>query len=74
MFSEVNPSDPGTYRVLGFELPTSIQGDADKCQCWRCFFFYFTGTKTFIDHRDENGNVVNITYRIKSEFRILCRK
>jgi flagellin-like hook-associated protein FlgL len=59
----VNPSDPGAYRVLGFEVPVDtpregtqmIANVGDK-------FSFATGTKTFIDHRDENGNVVNVTY------------
>ena len=59
----VNPSDPGTYRVLGFELPTDAPREGTQINANVGDVFSFaTGTKTFIDHRDENGNVVNITY------------
>ena len=36
-------------------------GATSKAQTGDTFSFA-TGTKTFLDHRDENGNVVNITY------------
>ena len=58
-----NPNDPGPYRIAGFELigdpnvtiaPTGPRiGDT---------FSFATGSKTFLDHRDENGDIVNVTY------------
>jgi flagellar hook-associated protein 3 FlgL len=57
-----NPNDPGPYIILGFELleeayidqPTSSQkGDS---------FSFATGSKTFLDHRNSDGQVVGVTY------------
>jgi flagellin-like hook-associated protein FlgL len=59
----VNPSDPGTYRVLGFEIPTdSPRANTRMSASLGDEFSFATGTKTFIDHRDRSGNVVNVTY------------
>ena len=58
-----NPNDPGPYRIAGFELngdlnttlaPTGPRiGDT---------FSFATGTKTFLDHRNEQGQIVNVSY------------
>ena len=55
----------GSYFISGFEQPTVVS--------WRKqgiindFFFgdsysFATGSKSFLDHRDENGNLLNLTY------------
>ena len=59
----VNPSDPGTYRVLGFEVPSdSPRAGTQTNANLGDKFSFATGSKTFIDHRNENGDVVNVTY------------
>jgi len=59
----VNPSDPGTYRVLGFEVPNDSPREGTKTNASLGDEFSFaTGSKTFIDHRNEDGDVVNVTY------------
>ena len=58
-----NPKDPGPYVVTGFNLAqsTSVSGATAKAQTGDVFSFA-TGSKTFLDHRDETGKVVNISY------------
>lgn len=58
-----NPKDPGPYVVTGFNLAqsASVSGATAKAQTGDVFSFA-TGSKTFLDHRDETGNVVNISY------------
>ena len=60
---EQNPVDPGAYRVAGFDISvgvplssvkqTAVIGDS---------YSFATGNKTFLDHRDHDGNVLNVTY------------
>jgi flagellin-like hook-associated protein FlgL len=54
--------DPGVYKVLGFdlledaklqELVNPRRGDS---------FSFSTGSKTFLDHRDKEGNLIGVTY------------
>jgi len=58
-----NSKDPGPYVVSGFNIAQSspVSGASAKAQTGDVFSFA-TGSKTFLDHRDENGNVVNISY------------
>ena len=58
-----NTKDPGPYTVTGFNLAqsTALTGATAKAQIGDTFSFA-TGSKTFLDHRDENGKVVGITY------------
>ncbi|MBT3638047.1 MAG: hypothetical protein HN531_14000 [Opitutae bacterium] len=58
-----NPKDPGPYVVTGFNLAqsASVSGATAKAQTGDVFSFA-TGSKTFLDHRDETGKVVNISY------------
>jgi len=58
-----NPKDPGPYTVTGFNLSASasITGASAPAQLGDTFSFS-TGSKTFLDHRDSNGEVVSITY------------
>ena len=58
-----NPNDPGPYRVLGFDISGDIplKGTSMSASVGDTFSFA-TGTKTFLDHRDSEGNVINVTY------------
>ena len=58
-----NPSDPGPYKILGFDISGDIplKGTTMSANVGDSFSFA-TGTKTFLDHRDSNGDVINITY------------
>jgi flagellin-like hook-associated protein FlgL len=58
-----NLKDPGPYSVTGFNLSQSaaLSGASAPAQAGDTFSFA-TGSKTFLDHRDGNGDVVNITY------------
>jgi flagellin-like hook-associated protein FlgL len=58
-----NPSDPGPYKILGFDISGDIplKGTTMSASIGDNFTFA-TGTKTFLDHRDSNGDVINITY------------
>ena len=58
-----NPIDPGAFKVLGFNIPTdSPRSNIQMISSLGDEFSFATGSKTFIDHRDDNGNVVNVTY------------
>ena len=58
-----NSKDPGPYVVTGFNLSQSapVSGAMAKAQTGDVFSFA-TGSKTFLDHRDENGDIVNVSY------------
>ena len=58
-----NPSDPGPYKILGFDISGDVplKGTAMSANIGDSFSFA-TGTKTFLDHRDAKGNVINISY------------
>lgn len=58
-----NPKDPGPYTVTGFNLSQSVAlaGATAPAQTGDTFSFA-TGTKTFLDHRNNDGDVVSITY------------
>ena len=71
---EENPADPGPFRISGFELPDPYvdQNDptinvfpshnAQSNPLSGDTFSFATGSKTFLDHRDENGNLLGVTY------------
>ena len=58
-----NPSDPGPFKILGFDISGDVplKGTQMSASIGDNFSFA-TGTKTFIDHRDAEGKVINITY------------
>ena len=58
-----NAKDPGPYTVTGFNLSqsTALSG-AVPPPMPEILSLFATGSKTFLDHRDGNGDVVNITY------------
>jgi flagellin-like hook-associated protein FlgL len=58
-----NPSDPGPFKILGFDISGDVPLKGTKMSASIGDNFSFaTGTKTFLDHRDAQGNVINITY------------
>ena len=60
---EENPSDPGPYRIAGFELPQeTVVNGAPKGPRMGDTFSFATGTKTFLDHRDSDGNIIDVSY------------
>ena len=58
-----NPNDPGPYRIAGFELTgdpnTTIAPTGPRIGDT---FSFATGSKTFLDHRNEQGQIVNVSY------------
>ena len=57
-----NPNDPGPFVVRGFELLNSGKIDQHMGTPVGENFSFATGEKTFLDHRDEEGKLINITY------------
>jgi len=60
-----NPNDPGPFRIAGFEIiePTEpITSLAPTGPRIGDTFSFATGSKTFLDHRNEKGEIVNVTY------------
>ena len=59
-----NPNDPGPYIISGFEIlgDANIKTDIQLGSAKGDSFSLATGTKTFLDHRDADGNVIGITY------------
>jgi flagellin-like hook-associated protein FlgL len=59
-----NPNDPGPYIISGFELlgDSNIKTDIQLGSSKGDSFSLATGTKTFLDHRDAEGNVIGLTY------------
>ena len=63
---EENPSDPGPYRISGFELidDGNLSGHrAQNSPRLGDTFSFATGSKTFLDHRDEDGKLLGVTYQ-----------
>ena len=63
---EENPSDPGPYRIAGFELVDdgNLSGHgAQNSPRLGDTFSFATGSKTFLDHRDESGRLLSVTYQ-----------
>lgn len=59
-----NPNDPGPYIISGLEIIGDIDVVTDQVMGSRLGdnFSFATGNKTFLDHRDNDGNVVGVTY------------
>ena len=57
-----NPNDPGPYRIAGFELPEdgAISTVAPYGPRVGDTFSFATGSKTFLDHRNDKGEIVNV--------------
>ncbi len=81
---EENPSDPGPYRVSGFDIPPTVEANSEDVASGLATnvgelisnvvngaptgprlgdtFDFATGSKAFLDHRDADGNLLNVTY------------
>ena len=57
-----NPNDPGPFVVRGFELLDAGRVDKPMSLATGENFSFATGKKTFLDHRDEEGKLLGITY------------
>ena len=57
-----NPNDPGPYRIAGFELNGDLNTTLAPTgpRIGDTFFCY--RSKTFLDHRNEQGQIVNVSY------------
>ena len=55
----------GSYFISGFEQPTVVSGENKGSSMTSSLgdsYSFATGSKSFLDHRDENGNLLNLTY------------
>ena len=57
-----NPNDPGPYIILGFELLEDAYIDQSTGSKRGDSFSFATGSKTFLEHRNSEGQVVGVTY------------
>ena len=62
-----NPNDPGPFVVKGFELLNSGSIDRPMGASKGDRFSFATGKKTFLDHRDNDGNLLAVTYTGSNE-------
>lgn len=63
---EEDATDPGPFRISGFELideDTGISHGAQTVPRLGDKFSFATGSKTFLDHRDESGQLLSVTYQ-----------
>ncbi|MBU62430.1 MAG: hypothetical protein CMI26_08005 [Opitutae bacterium] len=71
---EQDTSSPGTWTVAGFDfnsqtMPSGIPAGPQKGD----FYSFATGSTSFVEHRDENGSIVDVSYngsKTNSEFYI----
>ena len=60
---EENPSDPGPFRIAGFDISSEpVATGAPKGPRLGDTFGFATGSKAFLDHRDSEGNLLSVTY------------
>jgi len=57
-----NPNDPGPFTILGFELLDEAFVDEPAGSKKGDRFSFATGSKTFLEHRDSDGDVLSVTY------------
>jgi len=57
-----NPNDPGPFVILGFEILDDAYVDESTNSKQGDSFSFATGSKTFLDHRNSNGDVISVTY------------
>jgi len=57
-----NPNDPGPYIITGFELLGSAILDQAMGAQQGDTYSFATGKRTFLDHRDEEGRILGVTY------------
>lgn len=63
---EENAADPGPFRISGFELVDDGNLAGHRAQSNPRLgdtFSFATGSKTFLDHRDEDGKLLSVTYQ-----------
>ncbi|NBU86303.1 MAG: hypothetical protein EBS13_03115 [Verrucomicrobia bacterium] len=63
---EEDVKDPGPFRISGFELVDQGNGITHGAQSAPRLgdtFSFATGSKTFLDHRDEDGQLLSVTYQ-----------
>lgn len=71
---EQDTSSPGTWTVAGFDfnsqpMPSGIPAGPQKGD----YYSFATGSTSFVEHRDENGSIVDVSYNgstTNSEFYI----
>ena len=60
---EENPSDPGPFRIAGFDISDEpVATGAPTGPRLGDTFDFATGSKAFLDHRDSEGNLLSVTY------------
>ena len=60
---EENPSDPGPFRIAGFDISEEpVATGAPTGPRLGDTFDFATGSKAFLDHRDSEGNLLSVTY------------
>jgi len=60
---EENPSDPGPFRIAGFDISDEpVATGAPSGPRLGDTFDFATGSKAFLDHRDSEGNLLSVTY------------
>jgi flagellin-like hook-associated protein FlgL len=65
-----NPNDPGPFIITGFSINEdafSARTDTPMGPRLGDTYSFSTGTKTFLDHRDKDGNIIGVTYTGASE-------
>ena len=60
---EQDTSSPGTWTVAGFDfnsqtMPSGIPAGPQKGD----YYSFATGSRAFVEHRDENGSIVDVSY------------
>lgn len=69
---EQDASSPGTWTVAGFDfnsqtMPSGIPAGPQKGD----YYSFATGSRAFVEHRDENGSIIDVSYngaKTNSEF------
>ena len=62
-----NPNDPGPFIITGFELLDSAVLDQAMGATRGDSYSFATGNKTFLDHRDQEGRLIGVTYTGSNE-------
>ena len=62
-----NPNDPGPFIITGFELLDIAVLDQAMGATRGDSYSFATGNKTFLDHRDQEGRLIGVTYTGSNE-------
>ncbi len=57
-----NPNDPGPFVIKGFEILDEVYIDEPSESKIGDSFSFATGNKTFLEHRDADGDVISVSY------------